>query len=190
MKSNKPVIYWSKNRFLPYTLVLYTQPVRLVFRIAIFKRAKCMNILLINGPNLQLLGEREPDVYGTQSLEDSNGKVKRYAEELGVQLETRQTNAEGEIVQWIGDAPKEFNGIIINPAAYTHTSIAIRDAVAAIRIPVVEVHLSNIHAREEFRRQSMTAPVCIGQICGFNIQGYELALKGLVEHINKHKDEY
>ena len=149
-----------------------------------------MNILLINGPNLQLLGEREPDVYGSHSLDDCTQKIKRYAEELEVQLESRQSNSEGEIVQWIGNAPQDFDGVIINPAAYTHTSIAVRDAIVAIRIPVVEVHLSNIHAREEFRRQSMTAPVCIGQICGFNIQGYELALKGLVEHINKHKDEY
>ena len=149
-----------------------------------------MKILLLNGPNLQLLGERETDIYGPHTLEDCTGRIKHYAESLEVQLEACQSNAEGELVQWIGEAPQEFDGVIINPAAYTHTSIAIRDAIAAIRIPVVEVHLSNIHAREEFRRQSMTAPVCIGQVCGFNIQGYELALNGLVEHINKNKDKY
>lgn len=147
-----------------------------------------MKILVIHGPNLQLQGKREIDVYGSMTLADCRKQLNACAEELGVEVESRQSNSEGEIVDWLGDAGSEFAGVVINPAAYTHSSIAIRDAVAASQLPAVEVHLSNIHAREEFRHVSLTAPVCIGQICGFNMNGYEMALRALVEYINKHKD--
>lgn len=141
-----------------------------------------MKFLVLHGPNLGLLGTREPGIYGSQTLEDINALCANEAEALGDQLECRQSDVEGELVSWIGGASGEFDGIVINPAAYTHTSVAIRDAISASGLPVVEIHLSNTHARESFRHESLTAPVCIGQIMGFGPLGYALALRALHEH--------
>jgi 3-dehydroquinate dehydratase-2 len=142
-----------------------------------------MNILIVHGPNLGLLGTREPGIYGSTTLEDLNSGLKPVAAELGVTLEFFQSDVEGELVQRIGAAGRSFHGIVINPAAYTHTSVAIRDAISACGLPVVEVHLSNTHAREAFRHESLTAPVCVGQIMGFGPAGYEWALRALVRRI-------
>lgn len=144
-----------------------------------------MNILFINGPNLNLLGEREPGIYGDLTLSDIEKLVRHKAIELDVNVEFKQSNSEGEIVTWIQDARGKFDTIVINAGAYTHTSIAIRDAIAAVRIPTIEIHLSNIHAREEFRRHSMIAPVCIGQISGFGAYSYILGLLAAVNVIVK-----
>ena len=123
-----------------------------------------MKILIVNGPNLNLLGTREPDVYGTLTLEKINEELALYAQNLGAEIEFFQSNIEGEIVDKIQQSRNDCQGIVINPAAYTHTSVAIRDAIAAVNLPSVEVHISNIHKREEFRKHSFIAPVCIGQI--------------------------
>ncbi len=144
-----------------------------------------MRILVLHGPNLQLLGRREPDVYGSDSLEAINRAIAEKAAALGVEVDCFQSNHEGDLVTRIGDAPGTYEGLIINPAAYTHTSIALRDAIKAVDLPCVEVHLSNISQRETFRQVSFTAGVCIAQIAGFGGKGYVLALEGLVEHINK-----
>jgi 3-dehydroquinate dehydratase-2 len=141
-----------------------------------------MKILVIHGPNLGLLGKREPGVYGTATLADVNALCESSAADLGVEVECRQSDVEGELVSWIGAAGADFDGIVINPAAYTHTSVAIRDAISACGLPVVEIHLSNTHAREPFRHESLTAPVCVGQLMGFGPFGYTLALRALVEH--------
>lgn len=143
-----------------------------------------MKILIINGPNINLLGTREPEIYGALTMEDINTQLFEYAKELGVEIETFQSNIEGEIVDKIQSAKKDCQGIVINPAAYTHTSVAIRDAISAVALNAVEVHISNIHAREEFRKNSLIAPVCIGQICGFGADSYKLGLKGLVDFLN------
>ena len=138
-------------------------------------------ILVIHGPNLDLLGKRETNVYGKTSLSEINSLLKSLAKKNKVSLEIVQSNHEGEIVDRIGQAPREkFAGILINPAAYTHTSVAIRDAVAAVNLPTVEVHLSNIYAREEFRHHSLISPVCSGQVSGFGIQSYLLGLEALI----------
>lgn len=142
-----------------------------------------MKILVINGPNLNLLGSREPEIYGALTLEKIMSELQKYAEELGVEIEHFQSNIEGEIVNAVQDARKDCAGIMMNPAAYTHTSVAIRDAVSAVNIPCVEIHLSNIQDREEFRKVSLIAPVCIGQISGFGANSYKLGLKGLVDSI-------
>lgn len=135
-------------------------------------------ILIIHGPNLNLLGKRETDIYGHASLDKIDKSLAKEARGLKLSIEIFQSNHEGEIVQKIQDAPKaKFDAIIINPAAYTHTSVAIRDAVSAIDVPVIEVHLSNIYAREEFRHTSLIAPVAAGQISGFGPAGYILALR-------------
>ena len=139
-----------------------------------------MNVLFLNGPNLNLLGTRQPEIYGRTTLEDIEGMVRRRAGQLGVQIEFRQSNHEGELVTWIQGARTAFNAIVLNAAAYTHTSVAIRDAISACDLPVIEIHLSNIHAREEFRHQSMMAPVCRGQICGFGALSYILGLEAAV----------
>ncbi len=136
-------------------------------------------ILVIHGPNLNLLGEREPDVYGSVTLDAINAAVTALAAELKVSVAFFQSNHEGEMLEKIGQARKEFQAIIINPAAYTHTSVALRDAVAAAGLPPVEVHLSNIYAREEFRHKSLIAPVCKGQISGFGPMSYLLALRAV-----------
>jgi len=142
-----------------------------------------IRILVLNGPNLQLLGRREPDTYGRATLADVVELVGRAAEELGVQVDCRQSNHEGELVDWVGSAPEAGDGLVINPGAYTHTSVALRDAVAATGMPTVEIHISNVYAREEFRHKSFLAPVCVGQISGFGIAGYEWALRALVRHL-------
>lgn len=142
-----------------------------------------MKILIINGPNINLLGTREPKIYGTLTMQKINDELNTYAKELGVDTEFFQSNIEGEIVDKIQNAKNDCQGIVINPAAYTHTSVAIRDAISAVALPAVEVHISNIHAREEFRKNSFIAPVCIGQICGFGADSYKLGLKGLVDSL-------
>jgi len=135
-------------------------------------------ILIIHGPNLNLLGEREEDIYGKTSLDEINRSLKKKASELNLSIEPFQSNHEGEIVQKLQESKQDgFDAIVINPAAYTHTSVAIRDAVSAIDIPVIEVHLSNIYAREEFRRTSLIAPVAAGQIAGFGPNSYILGIQ-------------
>ena len=139
-----------------------------------------MKILVIHGPNLQLLGTRKPSVYGKSSLSSINKALKAQAKKAKVELTVLQSNHEGELVDAIGEAPGAFDGILINPAAYTHTSIAIRDALEAAALPSVEVHLSNIHARETFRQNSLVAPVVSGQVSGFGPQSYALGLDALI----------
>ena len=143
-------------------------------------------ILVIHGPNLDLLGEREVNVYGKVTLDGVNKKLKQIAQREKVTLKIMQSNHEGEIVDEIGKAKKNgFSAILINPAAYTHTSVAIRDAIAALNLPTVEVHLSNIYAREEFRRQSLISPVATGQICGFGEDSYYMGLQSACKIIKK-----
>ena len=144
-----------------------------------------MKILILNGPNLNLLGTREPEKYGNQTLSDVENFVRFEAEKLGVEVDFYQSNIEGELVNKIQEAKGNFDGIVMNPAAYTHTSVAIRDALLAVQIPTIEVHISNIHTREEFRKISLTAPACVGQITGFGINSYKLGLIGLVDYLNK-----
>lgn len=146
-----------------------------------------MNILVINGPNLNLLGSREPGIYGAATLADINAGLTALAATLGVAVEFFQTNHEGAVVDAIHQARGRHQGLIINPAAYTHTSVAIRDAIAAVGLPTVEVHLSNVYSREKFRHKSLVAPVVLGQIAGFGPAGYELALRGLVAHLESMK---
>jgi 3-dehydroquinate dehydratase-2 len=136
-------------------------------------------ILVVHGPNLNLLGDRETSVYGKETLEHINNEIKDKAKQLNLECNTFQSNIEGEIINILHSAKGKYDGIIINAAAYTHYSIAIRDAIAAIKIPCVEVHLSNIHAREEFRHKSVIAPVCVGQVVGFGKYSYIMALHGL-----------
>jgi 3-dehydroquinate dehydratase-2 len=140
-----------------------------------------MKILFLNGPNLNLLGTREPEVYGRTTLADIEKKVQKRAVELKVKVEFRQSNQEGELVNWIQEAKNNFQVIVVNAAAYTHTSIALRDAISAVGVPTIEIHLSNIHAREEFRHKSLIAPVCQGQICGFGEKSYILGLEAAVD---------
>lgn len=142
-----------------------------------------MKILVIHGPNLNLLGVREPEVYGNQTLADINAALGQLAEQLGCTLTYFQSNSEGALVDVIQSSLHSFQGILINPAAYTHTSVAIRDALAAVGLPVVEVHLSNIHRREEFRSKSYVAPVAVGQISGFGAESYLLGLRALATHL-------
>ncbi|OGI10368.1 MAG: type II 3-dehydroquinate dehydratase [Candidatus Melainabacteria bacterium RIFCSPLOWO2_02_FULL_35_15] len=145
---------------------------------------KKKKILVLHGPNLNMLGKRERKIYGKINLEKINLDLKLLSEELGVVLKFKQSNIEGELVNFIQEAAKNgTSGILINPAAYTHTSVAIRDALLAAKIPAVEVHISNIYQREEFRHKSLTAPVCIGQVTGFGKMSYLLGLMALVNRI-------
>ncbi|MSU36404.1 MAG: type II 3-dehydroquinate dehydratase [Pedosphaera sp.] len=143
-----------------------------------------MNVLFLNGPNLNLLGQRQPEVYGKASLADIQEQVRDRAAKLGVSIDFRQTNHEGELIDWIQQSRGNVNVIVLNAAAYTHTSIALRDAIVAVGIPAIEIHLSNIHAREDFRHRSLIAPVCQGQICGFGPFSYILGLEAAVNVIN------
>lgn len=139
-----------------------------------------MRILFLNGPNLNWLGRREPEIYGRTSLADIETAVRQRAAERGVEVEFRQTNSEGQLVDWIQQAAGAFDAVVLNAGAYTHTSIALRDAIAATGLPTVEIHLSNVHAREEFRRHSMIAPVCRGVIYGFGAASYLLGLEAVI----------
>ena len=139
-----------------------------------------MKILFLNGPNLNLLGRREPGLYGTATLADIEASVRRRSAELGAEVDFRQSNHEGELVTWIQQAQGQFEVIVLNAAAYTHTSVAIRDAIAAAGLPTLEIHLSNVHAREAVRHRSLIAPVCVGVIAGFGVTSYLLALEAAV----------
>ena len=139
-----------------------------------------MRILVIHGPNLNLLGRREPEIYGTSSLEQINQDLMEYGRNQSVEVHFFQSNHEGELIERIQQASEQYDGLVINPAGYTHTSVALRDSLHACSIPAVEVHLSNIHAREEFRRHSITAAACIGQISGFGADGYKLGIQALL----------
>ena len=138
-------------------------------------------ILIINGPNLNMLGKREPEVYGTLTLDEINTRIASEAEVMRIEVEFFQSNVEGKIIDAIHLAEGTANGIIINAGAYTHYSFAIRDAIASVSVPCVEVHLSNVYARDEFRHKSVIAPVCVGQISGFGIMSYLLALRALIQ---------
>lgn len=142
-----------------------------------------MKLLFLSGPNLQLLGTRDPAQYGTETLADLYERARARAAARGAELDARQTNHEGVLVDWIGEALGRFDGILINPGAYTHTSIAIHDAIAGVGVPTIEVHLSNIHAREAFRRHSMVAPACVGSIVGLRGNGYVLAVDAMLDHL-------
>ena len=140
-----------------------------------------MKILFLNGPNLNLLGQREPGIYGQTTLADIEAQVRKRAGELAVEIDFRQSNIEGELVDWIQQAKGQFEVVVINAAAYTHTSIALRDAIVASGVPTIEIHLSNVHAREEFRHKSLIAPVCRGQITGFGPKSYILGLEAAID---------
>jgi len=139
-----------------------------------------MKVLFLNGPNLNLLGTREPEIYGRLTLADIEKQVRTRAAELKVEIDFRQSNLEGDLVSWIQEAKGKFQAIVINAAAYTHTSVAIHDAISAVGLPTIEIHLSNVHAREEFRHKSLIASVCKGQICGFGVKSYILGLEASV----------
>ena len=142
-----------------------------------------LNVLVLHGPNLNLLGTREPDVYGNDTLADIDSQLTALAEELKITIRIKQSNSEEVLIESLHSSREWANGVLFNPGAFTHTSVALRDAIAAIDIPVVEIHLSNIHARESFRRESLLAPVCLGSISGFGSQSYMLGLRSLIKHM-------
>jgi 3-dehydroquinate dehydratase-2 len=148
-----------------------------------------MKILIIHGPNLNMLGKREPEIYGAGTLQEINRLLRDEAKQLGVKNEIFQSNSEGEIVGRIQDAMKKFDGLLINPGAYTHTSIAIRDAILSAGLPAVEVHISNIYKREDFRQKSFISGVALGVISGFGADSYILGLRGLVNYLSGRKPE-
>jgi 3-dehydroquinate dehydratase-2 len=144
---------------------------------------KKKKLLVLHGPNLNMLGLREPEVYGKDTLADVDATLAELASELGVSVECRQSNHEGTLIDWLHQARKEFDGVLMNPGGLTHTSVALRDAIASMERPCVEVHLSNIHKREEFRHRSLTAAVCVGSVLGFGIDSYRLGLMALAKHV-------
>lgn len=140
------------------------------------------HIAIVNGPNLNLLGTREPEVYGRSGLSELEEQCRAWGAELGYEVACRQSNHEGEIIDWLHQADRDgLAGVVINPGGYTHTSVALRDAIAAIGVAVVEVHISNVHAREAFRHKSLIAPVCAGSISGFGVLGYKLAIRAIAD---------
>ena len=141
-----------------------------------------MRVLYLNGPNLNMLGVREPVVYGKTTLEDIELQIKERASQSGIEVEFRQSNHEGELVDWVHQARGTSDAIVLNAGAYTHTSIALRDAISSAGVPTVEVHLSNVYSREEFRHKSHIAPVCVGVICGFGMGSYLLALEAVAQY--------
>ncbi len=141
-------------------------------------------VLVLNGPNLNLLGTREPDVYGSTTLQDVEHNLEALGKQLGAAVECRQSNQEGQLIDWLHDARDSFDGIVMNPGGLTHTSISLRDAIVACGLPTVEVHISNTPARESFRHQSLTAAVCIGSVIGFGKNSYALGLRALIDYLN------
>jgi 3-dehydroquinate dehydratase-2 len=141
-------------------------------------------VLVLNGPNLNLLGTREPDVYGSTTLDDIAQELEDLGRDLEVTVECRQSNQEGQLIDWLHDARDSFDGVVINPGGLTHTSVSLRDGIAAAGLPTVEVHISNTHARESFRHQSVTAAVCIGSVIGFGKNSYSLGLRALIDYLN------
>lgn len=144
-------------------------------------------VAVIHGPNLNMLGLREPEIYGTTNLEMVNNDIREKAEELNLNIEIMQSNHEGEIVDFLHQNYEDLAGVVINPGGLTHTSVVLRDALASVRLPVIEVHISNIHRREEFRKKSITAEAAVGQITGLGVYGYLLALEGLKDLFRKEK---
>jgi len=141
-------------------------------------------VLVLNGPNLNLLGRREPAIYGSETLADVEALCRHQGAELGLEVTCRQSNSEGELVTWIQDAAERFDGLVINPGGYSHTSVALHDALRFLEVPIIEVHVSNIHRREDFRHRSYVSLVAKGVICGFGIQGYELAIHAIAKLLN------
>ena len=146
--------------------------------------ASAKRILVLNGPNLNLLGTREPDVYGATTLDDIEQALNDLAKDLGATVDCRQSNQEGQLIDWLHDARDSFDGVVINPGGLTHTSVSLRDGIAAAGLPTVEVHISNTQARESFRHQSVTAAVCIGSVIGFGKNSYALGLRALIDYLN------
>lgn len=141
-------------------------------------------VLVLNGPNLNLLGTREPDVYGSTTLNDIENALADLAADLSATVECRQSNQEGQLIDWLHEARRSFDGVLINPGGLTHTSVSLRDAIAAAGLPTVEVHVSNTQARESFRHRSVTAPVCVGSVMGFGKSSYTLGLRALIDYLN------
>lgn len=146
--------------------------------------APLKRVLVLNGPNLNLLGTREPDVYGSTTLDDIAEELADLGSDLGATVECRQSNQEGQLIDWLHDARDSFDGVLINPGGLTHTSVSLRDGIAAAGLPTIEVHISNTQARESFRHQSVTAAVCIGSVIGFGKNSYALGLRALIDYLN------